>query len=241
MHRHKRPVRASTAGILLGSIILVIAGVAIVREVGSETPAQEKQSLIDRLAATRSAAIQFASEHPELLPPAIPTTMPTVEPTSWSVGLIEDAYLPGGGFSVSNMWSWDLGGNHVQVFAGGAGPNVREAGRGSLLVMVRSMDLKVLTELGGAYKAPPDVGSLRITSFKGTLLTVEATTGETFYFDAETRDFTDANGDPVPTDTPTPSPLPSPPLPSVTIPLPPTETVAPGTASAVPAPSGFAN
>ena len=79
----------------------------------------------------------------------------------------------------------------------------RSPGRGVLIVLVSAMDLSSVPEKSGSYLAPPGVGSLHIMSFQGSILTVHATTGEAFYLDAESRAFTDANGNPVVTDTPT--------------------------------------
>ena len=59
---------------------------------------------------------------------------------------------------------------------------------------------------GGSFQAPLGVGGLKITEYQGATLTIEATTGETLYFDVSTRDFTMADGSPVPTDTPGPKP-----------------------------------
>jgi hypothetical protein len=70
-------------------------------------------------------------------------------------------------------------------------------------------------------------------SYDGTLLTIEAETGETFYFDAETRAFTDGGGNPVPTDTAQPTVAPLPTLDGTPPPFP------TDTATAMPAPSAI--
>jgi hypothetical protein len=204
------------AGAVLVAVALVAVGYAGTNS-GNLDPA--KQDVLERLQATRAAQIQFAQDHPEEIPTRNPTTMPTIRPTSWSVGILVSgqAPMPGSQYVGVNSWSWDLDGNHVIVYAGSEGLEGRNPGRGVIAVLGETMSLQPLSQLGGWYRAPPGVGALRIVSFQGTLLTLQASTGQTFYFDAETRAFTDANGSPVPTDTPTPTP-PPPQTPEFTLP-----------------------
>jgi hypothetical protein len=225
-------------------MLLTIGSIAVVRTAQSDDEISDKQAVLDRVAATHDAAVQEALEHPELLPSKEPgRVVPTWTPRAWEPAIIENGNPPvsGESFQLGNEWQGDIEGRHVQVFAGTSW--VDGVGRGSILVMVKSMDHRVQTDLGGWYGAPIGTGPLRIASFDGTLLTVHADTGETFYFDAETRDFTEENGDPVPTDSPRPSITP---YPTGTLPFPlpfdtDTPTPVPGTASAVPAPTGIAD
>ena len=220
-------IGALSAVVVVGLIVLV-AGTAIAQTngrsdnvatlavVSSPTTTSnlppDKQAIVDRLAATRSAEGEYIADHPENQPAGDPPTLkPTIEPTSWSVGIVENGQAPTSSMSFGgiNHWSWDIDGHHTGVYAGAEGYASADPGRGVLMVLASTMALHSIPELGGWYEAPPETGALRIVSYEGTVLTVEAATGETFYFDAETRDFTDANGDPVPTDTPTPAPPPA--------------------------------
>jgi hypothetical protein len=199
--------------LVTGALLVAIAGIAVeMTAARSDSVDQDKQDVLNRLAATRAAAIDFATEHPDQVPTGHPTIYPTIQPTSWSVGIVNVGGGPfsGGDFGAANHWSWDLDGNHEVVYAGADGPESRNPSRGALLVLVETMSLQGIPALSGGYLAPSGVGPLIITSYQGTVLTLQAATGETFYFDAETRAFTDANGDPVPTDTPTPMPEPPP-------------------------------
>lgn len=211
------------------SFILPSAGLAVVilgfiglglSSARSNDDSSEKQEVMDRLTATYAAAVEYADEHPDEVPVPNPTVMPTVQPTSWSVGIVDSGQAPISSmqFLGTNAWSWDINGYHVVVYAGSEGSMGDTPGRGILLVLASTMDLKAVPSLGGWYEAPLGTGALQVVNFEGTQLTVEAETGETFYFDAESREFTDAEGNPVPTDTPTPTPWPSPPEPSTTLP-----------------------
>jgi hypothetical protein len=215
--RTENRIIGALSAVVVAGLIVMVAGVAIALTSGhstgvatlaaeSDTPSPDgKQQIIDNVEASRAAAEQFAEEHPELLPSHSPGLhrLPesTLEP--WPQGLSDPAWqLPGVDFRVDDEWQWDLDGNHVQVFAGAEfGPI-----RGAIIVRATSMRLQAVPDLDGWYAAPAGVGSLHIVSFQGTVLTIQATTGETFYFDAETRAFTDADGNPVTTDTPPPTP-----------------------------------
>ena len=105
---------------------------------------------------------------------------------------------------MENSWWGHINGTVVNIYAGQMGYHTgASAGRGVVLVFDPS-------PASVSYLAPLGVGSLRVVSYQGTLLTVQAATGETFYFDAASRAFTDANGNPVSTDTLTPFPEPTP-------------------------------
>ncbi len=69
----------------VGAALLAVAGIAIgLTSGGSGTPEDEKQAIIDRLAATRSAEAQYLVEHLESSPTGNPPTLkPTIAPTSW--------------------------------------------------------------------------------------------------------------------------------------------------------------
>ncbi len=210
---HKNGGLAVGAVVVTGAVLVALALVAI-GQAGTNSGNLDpgKQDVLDRLQATRDAAIQFAEEHPGEIPTRNPTTMPTIQPTSWSVGIVDSGQAPisGMGYAGVNSWSWDLDGDHVVVYAGAEGAETRNPGRGVLIVLVSAMDLSSVPEKSGSYLAPLGVGSLHIMSFQGSILTVHATTGEAFYFDAESRAFTDASGNPVATGTPTPTPIPTP-------------------------------
>lgn len=226
----RRVSRVKPAGILLLSaatiVILVIA--VRVNSARSDSPVPEaKQDLHDLFL------------NPPTPDPSLPTTLATKAsteqyetPVPIPDGIAESSQAPYSSieFKCTNRWAGHLGNLLVIVYAGAAGRETKDPGRGLLMV-----DTYSDVTPGGAYEAPPSVGSLRITGFTENLLTAEATTGETFYFDAETREFTDANGDPVPTDTPTPT-YPPPHTPGPTIsPEPDSETPTPTVApSAIP-------
>lgn len=207
--------------VVVAGLIVMVTGVAMALTSGhsdnvdtlaaesSPTTVDQKQAMVDRLAATRSAEAQYIAEHPESPPTGNPPTLkPTIVPTSWSVGIVENGQAPISSMSYAgvNHWSWDIDGHHTGVYAGAEGYLSAEPGRGVLMVLASTMALHPIPELGGWYEAPRGTGALRIVSYEGTLLTIQSADGQTFYFDAETRAFTDAHGNPVPTDTPTPAP-----------------------------------
>lgn len=147
--------------------------------------------------------------------PADATKPPGVQPVPqtdapWPQGILEhfSAPFPAGMFLATSVWQQDMEEGHMQVYAGEEGSSSRNAGRGMLAVRVMSYDLQALG--GGTYKAPLGTGPLTIVAAEGSILTVTAATGETFYFDAEARQLTDSSGAPVPTDSPTPTPEPLP-------------------------------
>lgn len=221
-------------------VVLLAAGTAVGLEAADNQSALpvDKQEFVDELVAAQASADVFASEYPELLPTKSPGFLPTGTHAPWPQGLLPRpiSAAPAAEFIAKDTWQWDINGNHIQVFAGLAGDLDRYSGRGALMLRALSFDLEPVP-LGGWYYAPIGTGPLHIVEYEETLLTIEAETGEMFYFNAETRAFTDVNGDPVPTDAPTPTP---PPLAPPVGTLPPfdfpTDTAPAQTASAVPAP-----
>lgn len=230
----RSPRRASLPLLALGTTIVVVATLAIgLGGARSNDENKEKQDVVNRILATQKAGREFAAAHPELIPTRSPGFVATGTPISWSVGIVESgqAPFPGSGYAGRNSWSWDLDGRHVVIYAGALGTGLEDAGRGVLAVLVSEMSLDPVPEMNAWYVAPPGTGPLSITSFDGSLLSVRAETGESFTFDAVTREFNDEDGNPVPTDTPRPTPVP---LPTTTATLPPIEFDSP-TPTATPA------
>jgi hypothetical protein len=234
-------MRPASVLLIIALAVAILGGAAVSLQASmSDDP---KAVLDAQMDAARAAAIQQAEEHPELQPSKIPTLWPTGTPEPWPQGLFQrgPAPFPSSEYVFESTWQWDLNGHHVQIYAGREGVEGATPGRGIIILRATALDLQPLPG-GGRYLAPYGVGTLKIVSYEGTLLTLEASTGETFFFDALTRAFTDAGGTPVPTDTPAPTPEQ---LPTTTATLPPfpfpTDTEPAQTASAVPAPSGVAD
>jgi hypothetical protein len=221
--------------LIVGLVLVVLGGSAVVLHAQDSShvnaTAQLHQDEINKMEAARQAAFQAYANNPATPPSIGQTFAPASSPEPWPQGLIQtgNAPFPSAEFIGENVWQWDLNGHHVQVYAGrngNLGGKGGDSGRGLIIVLATSFDLKPLP-LGGSYQAPSGTGSLHIVSYDGALLTLHATTGETFYFDADTQAFTDAAGNPVPTDTPWPTPAPQP-TPGATIPFPfPTDTAGP--------------
>jgi hypothetical protein len=238
-----RPHARNSKVLPIGAGLVALAGVAIgltivVNAQGTETD-PTTQAHLDVLAsmnAAREEALQDIINHPESRPPKNGPVPTPGTPEPWPQGLFDYAVapFPPGWYLFHNQWQWDIGGNHVQVYAGEFGSQSHQHGRGIIAVRVMSVDLEP-QPLGGFYEAPFGTGALHIDDYEGHLLSISAETGETFYFNAETREFTDENGNPVPTDTPTPTP---PPPPSPLWTLPPIEFDTP-TPTATAAPTSF--
>jgi len=101
-------------------------------------------------------------------------------------------------YQFKNQWHGNVNGHPVYVYAGQLGYETNDNGRG--VIWLDSSP----AERGASFRAPLGVGSLRIVSYEGLTLALQAETGETFHLDVDKRQFTDATGDAVPTDTPTP-------------------------------------
>lgn len=197
----------------LGLVICVGVAWGLASAESSNPVAQEKSDIGQREAAERQAALEQWISNPSGRAVKSPGLLPTGTPEPWPQGIFHDASAPyaGSEYILDDVWQQDVGGNHVQVFAGHLGLGMPDPGRGVIVVNVVSPGLQALG-LGGTYLAPPSVTSLSIVGANGTLVSLLAASGETFYFDAETRAFTDAEGDPVPTDTPRPPVTPYPTL-----------------------------
>lgn len=187
--------------LVTGVALLIVAGVTAigVTVTRSDSPFSEsKQAFLNRLRnpPTSNVAVGVTAA------PGWPT--PNDTPSTRPDGLYDTGLAPYSSmeYAFDNQWQGHLDGDIVFVYAGQLGYFGKDVGRGVLV-----MDSNV-TGLGGSFDAPVGVGSLHIVSYEGTVLTIQAATGETFYFDAQSRAFTDASGNPVPTDSPTPTPAP---------------------------------
>jgi hypothetical protein len=84
------------SAVVVAALIVVVAGTAIAltrgdsgiteslaaaSPTGTDNPEAAKQAIVDRMQATREAAVAQAILHPELLPPRHPGLMPTPTPT----------------------------------------------------------------------------------------------------------------------------------------------------------------
>ena len=211
----KRP-RASVWLLLTGAAVLLIGTVGIFIQAAdsdSQVP-QEKYDLLEEAEAARLEALRELEENPEGRAPKNPLwTPPPSTPEPWPQGLFQtgQSRMPSSMYLFENQWQWDLHGVHVQVYAGQAGIEHPDRGRGLVMVTSMTFDLKA-GDFRGQFMAPPDVGSLHIESYDGYVLRLESQAGDVYYLDAEELSFTDESGDPVPTDTPAPTlqPLPSP-------------------------------
>jgi hypothetical protein len=181
------------AVVVAGSI--AVAAVAIgLTGARSDNPNQDKQDVVNHSPPDPSQAENHSTKP---FDSSVPTPVPLAD------GIYGGSQAPYSTeeFTSKNMWVGHASGLRILVDAGAEGHSIDDAGRGLLMVDTYSDQVP-----GGSYVAPSGVGPLHIVSCQGTVLTIQASTGETFYFDAESRAFTDADGNPVPTDMPTAKP-----------------------------------
>lgn len=142
-------------------------------------------------------------------PPGLPTVVQTHGPRGDGLYEVAQAPFPNALYAFKNQWQGHLQENLMMVYAGRWGHETADPGRGVLVI--DSRPIGDVTSLS----APLGIGYLHIVEFEGYVLTIQADTGEIFHLDAETHEFTDENGEPVPTDSPTPTYAPTTPGPTI--------------------------
>ena len=189
----------STRWLVAGVAAVLALGVPIVA-VGQGVGASKDQQLKDqRLHATKQAALQreaqavatarAAPQPPkEQLTGHAKTTKPEPRPLpTWPSGIFaeQQAPFPSTTIAVENQWQAnDLGGVHVQVYAGADG---LDRSQGLVIVKTTSFDLKTVS--ASYHPTPLKAGAVRISHEKGELLTLTSKSGATFVFNVASRTF----------------------------------------------------
>jgi hypothetical protein len=105
----------------------------------------------------------------------------------WRTGIIESglAPFPAAEFTFENQWQNVAKGHHVNVYVGS---DAEDAAQGVVVVERTTLD-GASSDGPDVYTAPGAVGSLRIVSARGVVLTLQSASGETFTFNVESGDF----------------------------------------------------
>jgi len=111
---------------------------------------------------------------------------------------------------IQNIWSQYANNNeHVTVYAGEIGSEMKYPGRGAVFVLRYPAD----SSHGGSfnqYLLPEGTGWVRISKIEGDTLILTSKEGETFYFYLPAQQFVSALEETAPTVTPLPKPPPPP-------------------------------
>lgn len=228
------------AGLLLLAVFLILAvGIGLQQSIArSDSPiSPAKQAFLNRLSNPPTPGPGF--QNGETAAPGYATHHET--PTIWPAAIYEGslAPYPAGEYELTNHWQGNIAGNSIAVYAGQFGYETPDEGRGVLVVVADSPETGPLADWGGAFPAPIGVGKLKIAAFEGSLLTIQAKTGETLYYDAAAATFSDSWGTVLPRITARASPTPYP-TPEGTLPfqLPfPTDTASQQATTVAPVPS----
>jgi hypothetical protein len=115
-----------------------------------------------------------------------PPDKPSGAQTQWRSGIIPQGQGPvpfqGGYYAITNQWQGLVDGMHVNVYAGSYGEMGPAPAQGLVVVFTTSPDFSFQNE--HTWVAPPHVGALRIVAASGHMLTLVATDGQRFTFNA---------------------------------------------------------
>ena len=99
-----------------------------------------------------------------------------------------------------NLWTAEVNGDLMRVFAGGrlANPNNPSPPHwlGNLFVLVTDANHQIIKEKCGSYLTPFDAGMIRIVDAEGMVLKLAAQDGSSFLFDLEKRQYLSSKAGP---------------------------------------------
>jgi len=157
--------------------------------VTSATPQTERAA--DLLPADKQALLKKEQEHRQLGTPApksSDTSLKPVEAEAWPTGIRDDipAPFPASEVSINNVWQRDFAGNHVQAYAGHITGDEQQG-----LLIIRTTSINDLDNVTvERFQTHDKTGSLTVTSEQNHKLTLQSTSGATYEFDVNKKQFT---------------------------------------------------